>query len=675
MQCLPDRVESVPLGDLKRTATGLGVELEHLRLGRRAVDVFQCHGPDLARHRAGSQPFKLMRVAEEPGQVAGSDVNVQAAAHEVLQVSEAVGEGVCELLGRGGTSLANVVATDGHGVKLADVFLGEELLDITHHLDAEIHPEDALILCLDLLEDICLHSAAESPPSLVTDAVDRGEGEAVLRVDVVGLSGSIGCRGHARTRLHLLDLAGVVTNVALQRPLGRSVEVHSQDLDRRPVDCEGGGDLVEVEVVVEDAHVRQRVHSHATLADLAQRARVVVRVGAVQGDAVEGRAEPGCRDSVGKQVEALVGVLGQPQTGKLASGVHGIAAEREGAGDEGVVTREAFLKQEPHHLDVVVLGEGDFGNLNAVVRGVHELPPGGELVPLLPPRREQLTGLVVQAVDTLVAHRVDLLLSVLVVLAHSLDHPADVIAAAVRDKGQPTLRLERVQLRLLRGGRQAQQLHDVAVDVVGARVAWHLCDRRQRRCLAARGSQLLVELGEGSARALPVRLVEHDNVGILEQLVLVQLDVCRAKFLGLNVDGNVRSVLAHINANLSAAGCLHNGQVVRVPQFRDDDTHGLRESLVRGAGCDRPHEDTIAVDAVHAHAVTEQRGFLPLLQSCRVHTYDRHPLVLAEIIQVLLDECVGHGGLAATTITHNEQSLPSGAIGFGKRSFQLLQQW
>jgi hypothetical protein len=77
-----------------------------------------------------------------------------------LDEREAVAQRERELADRVRAGLGDVVARDRHRVEVLHVVVDEVLLDVAHHLEAELGREDAGVLALVLLQDVGLHGAA-----------------------------------------------------------------------------------------------------------------------------------------------------------------------------------------------------------------------------------------------------------------------------------------------------------------------------------------------------------------------------------------------------------------------------------------------------------------------------------------------------------------------------------
>ena len=163
-QRLDGRPHDVDLGLLggERDARGRRVEPALQRPGDdRAVAVPHPPGPDAAGGAVLGDLLEEVDVGvEEEGETRRELVDVETDVAHGLDVGEAVGEGESELLGRGRTRLADVVAGDGDRMPLRH--LGRAEAD---HVGDDPHRrsgrEDELLLRLVLLQDVVLDGAAE----------------------------------------------------------------------------------------------------------------------------------------------------------------------------------------------------------------------------------------------------------------------------------------------------------------------------------------------------------------------------------------------------------------------------------------------------------------------------------------------------------------------------------
>ncbi len=311
-----------------------------------------------------------------------------------------------------------MVAGDRQGVEAADVALDEELLHIAEQLEGEVGLEDALVLRLHLLEDVGLHRAAQQPQGGQVEflALAVFQGASQLRLDPLAL-----------------DLLG-------------GKEVHGENGRCRAVDGHRGADPVEVEVSQDELHILVSVDGDAPFADLADAARIVVAVGAVESDGVESDGEARPRHAAGQVVKALVGLLGAAQAGELSGRLAAARrAQRIEAGDEGEVPRQTLLEQKTQALAAIPrIGQGHLRQAQAVDR--HRLSGSAELLcrlsrqlpPVLRPFVQQRPSPFVESVRVvgMAAQQIDLPLRPEVVVP---DRPGDlrqVAAPGVRHDGR-----------------------------------------------------------------------------------------------------------------------------------------------------------------------------------------------------------------------------------------------
>ena len=147
---------------VRRDAGGLGVEAQLLGLlGLRAVDVAQPARPDAA---GGAELRDLLEEVEvgveEEGQAGRELLDVQPAGQAQLDVGEAVGQRVGELLRGGRAGLADVVAGDADRLVGRDV-LGAVLHEVADEAQVRLGREQPLLLRDVLLEDVGLQGAVE----------------------------------------------------------------------------------------------------------------------------------------------------------------------------------------------------------------------------------------------------------------------------------------------------------------------------------------------------------------------------------------------------------------------------------------------------------------------------------------------------------------------------------
>ncbi len=225
-----------------------------------------------------------MRVEEE-GNARGKFVDVESGIHRGLHVGHAVAQGEGDFLHRGRSGFSHVVAGDGDGVPVGNVFVGpgEQVGDDAH----------GLVRGIDI-------SAARD----------------VLLQNVV------------------LDRTGEFANVGALAPGDRDIKCQQDGRGR--IDGHRGGNFGEVDAGEQALHVLDGVDGDADFADFAG-GQWVIGVQADLGRKVEGDGESG--SAVGEQVfVALVGFLGVAHAGVLAHGPEAAAIHgRLHAPGEGIL--------------------------------------------------------------------------------------------------------------------------------------------------------------------------------------------------------------------------------------------------------------------------------------------------------------------------------------------------
>ncbi len=298
------------------------------------------HCPDAPRDAADDGVFRIHAVAEEERQVGREVVDVHAAREISLDEGESVGQRERQLRDRVRAGLGDVVARDRHRIEIPDVVLDEILLDVSHHLEAELGGEDAGVLPLVFLENVRLDRAAHRRQGLRLDAVRFVPG----RVSpVVGLE------------LVELLVDGRVQEHRQQRRR-RTVDGHRHRVVRRR----------QVEAGVEHLHVVERGDGHARVADLAVDVGAQRRIVAVERDRIERGGEPLRRHAVGEHVEALVGAKGVALACEHARRVFILALEREYAGCVGKRSGHVLGELPAQDLAVILVArQRDFRDMRA----------------------------------------------------------------------------------------------------------------------------------------------------------------------------------------------------------------------------------------------------------------------------------------------------------------------
>ena len=231
-----DVVEGDLLG-VQAAARRLDVVLEHLAALVGLIQAFHGFGPQAARHTADHGVFRIHAVGKEKREVGRKVVYVHAPAAVVFHKRETVGQREGELGNGVGPGLGNVVARDGHRVKIANIVVHKILGNVAHDLERKLGREDAGVLALVFFQDVGLHRAAHIGQHPFAD---------LGRFGGCGLASVLG-----------LELVEVLVN-------GR-VHEHGQNGRRRAVDGHGhrGGRVAQIKARVQHFHVVQRGHAHA----------------------------------------------------------------------------------------------------------------------------------------------------------------------------------------------------------------------------------------------------------------------------------------------------------------------------------------------------------------------------------------------------------------------------
>ncbi len=205
-----------------------------------------------------------MRVEEER-EARNEVVDRKPCVDAVLDILEPVTQGERQLLQRGRTRFANVIAAHGNGVPLRHP-LRAEPEDVSHQPHGWTRREDVLLLGDELFEDVVLNRPGD-----------------VLPVGALLLGDD---------------------------------EIHREDHRRRRIDRHRRRDVAERDPVEEPLHVGQRRDVDTALADLAERQRMV-GVASHQRRQVEGHRESSAAG--GNQILiTLVGFLRRPKPRKLS---------------------------------------------------------------------------------------------------------------------------------------------------------------------------------------------------------------------------------------------------------------------------------------------------------------------------------------------------------------------
>src|SRR6185369_16490049 len=263
------------------------------------IHVAHGNGPDSAADRPVGEPLGLVGNLEKEGEVRYECIYSHSPGQEILDIGESVGQGKGQLLHRAGTGLADMVAGYAQRIELPDPVVNEPFLHVPQQPYSEIGLENAFIPRLDLLEDVGLNGAAQLPEGLLAEFL-----------------AFLPCQPRS------LSPPG-----ALQFHLLCGHEIPGQYGPSRAVYCHGGADVRDMETLQHELHVLPAVDRNAPLADLADAPGVLVAVGPVEGDAVEGDREPRPGHPVGQQVESAIGLLGATHSGELARDLPG----RDGA--------------------------------------------------------------------------------------------------------------------------------------------------------------------------------------------------------------------------------------------------------------------------------------------------------------------------------------------------------
>ena len=155
---------------------------------------------------------------------------------------------------------------------------------------------------------------------------------------------------------------------------------------------------------------------------------------------------------------------------------------------------------------------------------------------------------------------------------------------------------------------------DLAIDGGDTRIIEARSDRAEHRHrlggLCERQTvalDLFGDIAQRVATALTIELVDHDDIGEVEHVDLLELTggaELRRHHVERKVDQRHDARVA-----LADAGRLHDHQVEACRLGRDDDVGQRRRQLAAGlARRDRAHVDVRSVDRVHPDAVAEQRA-------------------------------------------------------------------
>ena len=210
---------------------------------------------------------KLLWALKKKESARGKLVDVESGVDGALHISDAIGQGECDLLNRGRSGFAHVIAGDGNRVPLGDVLIrpGKQVGNDAHGLRRR---EDVRAAGDVFLEHVVLHRAGELAD---VGALAAGDGD-----------------------------------------------VKRQQDRRRRVDGHRGRNLGQIDAIEEALHVLDRIDGHADLSDFTHGERVV-GIQADLGGQIECHRKPG--SAVRQQVfVTLVGFLGVAHAGVLAHG-------------------------------------------------------------------------------------------------------------------------------------------------------------------------------------------------------------------------------------------------------------------------------------------------------------------------------------------------------------------
>jgi hypothetical protein len=281
-QGLHGHPHDVVLGLLRGQGDAARLHMEPQMLGLGIGDpeaLLHQRGPEApGRPELGHLLDEVRMAGEEERQTLAEHVRVEPFSLGGADVLEGVGEGEGELLRRGRSGLANVIARDGDGVPLGDtlVAVGEE----------------------------------------IGDEAERGLG----RVD-------IGAAGHVL-------LEDVVLHRARQRFFRDAAPPRHRDVQpeqdrRRRIDGHRRGDLIEGNGVEERLHVLERIDGNPDPAHFAHGVRVVGVVADLRGQ-VEGYGKPhgALREQISVALVRLASPCRNPRTGAWSR--NGNGSRRDG---------------------------------------------------------------------------------------------------------------------------------------------------------------------------------------------------------------------------------------------------------------------------------------------------------------------------------------------------------
>ncbi len=309
----------------------------------RSVFLFHRHGPNTPRHPAHHGVFRVHAVAEEKAQVRRKVIDVHATRQIGFHKRETVGQRERQLADRVGAGLGNVVAADGHAVKVAHLVVDKILRHIAHDFERKLGRKNAGVLTLVFFQDVGLHRAAHvlQHPGARRIGLLRG-----------GFAAQF-----AAQRFHLL--------------VDRGVHEHGQNRGRGAIDrhAHTGGGAAQIKAAVQNLHVIQRGDAHARVAYLTVDVGPRVRVIAVERDRIKSGGQALGRHAVAEQLEAGVGAKRVTFARKHARGVFVLAFERKRSRRVGVVTRQVIEHQPLQDVALVVVdGQADFADFRTTQR-------------------------------------------------------------------------------------------------------------------------------------------------------------------------------------------------------------------------------------------------------------------------------------------------------------------
>ena len=547
----------------------------------------------------------------------GEVVHRHPARQERLDVGEGVGQGEGKLGDGVRPGLRDVIAGDRHRIEVAHAAVDEPLLDVGHAAQRELGGEDAGVLPLVLLEDVGLHRPAQ-----------RAQG---ARLDLPALAVVEGASESLLGKAHLL--------------VDRRGEVHREDRRRGAIDGHRhrGRRVAQVESGEELAHVVERRDAHPGRADLAVDVGPGGGVSAVEGDRVEGDRQPRRGLPVRQEVEASIGAGRVAFSREHARGRLGVAFEREDPGREREAAREVLLAQVAHQVRVRRRArDADARDGRARRRGAPALVarPGGGALAF--PRGESLEGVGLQAGALLGGNGFEvadgqatlgeqggcglrglqsacclgLRCGDAVVVAHGVGDVRQVAHASGRHDAPQCARPALGRQGEIGGVRRQAPLGEQGAQVSGERgdavVAEAGCGSAEdghvlpgRGEVAAIAQELACHVAVGVLGALPLKLVDRDDVGEVQHVDLLQL-AGRPVLRRHDVEGDVH-VLADRAVALPHARGLDDDEVVSRRGACTD--HVVEPGRDRGAPRrHRMEEDAVVRGGVHPDAVAEERS-------------------------------------------------------------------